>query len=348
MKRDRAGLFVGLALGLFSVGAASGGVDANGYDWVTVGDVGNPAFFDAPTNSVRYGRGSVDYEYNISRMEISTAQWLEFVNTFSTQSTDLGLDFLPIQWGAEFDGSYQGDGFRYKLRTDVDGANLPVDGIRWRSAAQYANWLHNGKGSDLSTLETGAYDTSTWGEARDEDGRFLGYTDDERHLPGAKYWIPTLDEMMKASYYDPSNPDDGWWGYTNGSDIAPVPGPPGVGDSTAGYPIPDDGAWEIPIGAYEDVMSPYGLLDLASGGADLIEDWFPRPGSEYPRDRHRIKSFAEAPIDSVHPDCICAAAQVGAQTSSHGTIRLASRVPSPGTVLIFGFGLAASLRNRRA
>ena len=239
------------------------------FNWATVGDLGNPAYEGGPYGQLA-GRGSVDYEYRISRLEVTTAQWMEFVNTFSVQfpgGDPWGLEPTYIS-GMTIDYSYGGPGIKFKLNDFFERpAEMPVIGISWRDAAMYCNWLHNGKSTDPASLEYGAYDTSTWGY----DQANNQYSDAPTHEPGAQFWIPTLDEWLKAVHYDPNKNgvgDGGWWMYGNGSDDPFVPGRPGEGTSTAGWEPAGFPWWEpytIPLGAFEDVMSPWGLWDKASG-----------------------------------------------------------------------------------
>lgn len=69
---------------------------------------------------------------------------------------------------------------------------MPVTGITWRDAARSCNWLHNGKAGGVEALVSGAYDTRTFGEGPGG----ITITDAPRHLPGATFWIPTLDEWL--------------------------------------------------------------------------------------------------------------------------------------------------------
>jgi sulfatase modifying factor 1 len=247
---------------------ASAAPGADGFDWATIGAVGNAAYSGPSAN----GRGRVDYQYKISKLEITTTQWLEFTNTFSTQTnqfhfTDLG----PVFWGASFDPTYSGPGTRYRLRPGDPNAGMrPVAGIAWRDAARYCNWLHNGKSSSLSSLTTGAYDTTTFGGDAN-----TGYTGALTHLPGAKYWIPTLDEWLKAAYYDPDRfgkGSGGWWEYTNRSNQEGVSGVPGVGTTSAELILPNFGQYAIPLGAYTGSVSPWGLLDTSGGAREWTEE----------------------------------------------------------------------------
>jgi sulfatase modifying factor 1 len=266
----------GLRFGVFVAGvagsvaaAALAAPGADGFDWATIGAVGNAAYGGPGPLS---GRGSVNYQYKIGKLEITTSQWLEFTNTFSTQTDAFNFTKLgPLYWGATFDPTYIGPGVRYRLRQGDPNAGMrPVGGISWRDAARYCNWLHNGKSSSLASLTTGAYDTTTFG------GNFnTGYTDAATHLPGARFWIPTLDEWMKAAWYDPNrfgNDAGGWWDFTNRNNQNGAPGLPGAGTTSAGLQLPNRGEWTIALGAYAASTSPWGLLDTSGGAVEWTEE----------------------------------------------------------------------------
>ncbi|NUQ68214.1 MAG: SUMF1/EgtB/PvdO family nonheme iron enzyme [Phycisphaerales bacterium] len=232
------------------------------FDWAVITDLNNPAYAGDPEFGTNAGRGSVPYTYRISRLEVTTAQWMEFMNTFSTQGINMS-SHRPISWGAQQSGN------RYELRNMPSAAMIPLRGINWRSCAQYCNWLTNGKSSNPASLLTGAYDVSTFGD--DPGGWF---TDQLAHSPGALFWIPTLDEWLKAVHYDPHRfgpGQGGWWEYCNSSDVPPVSGPPGVGETTAGYRAPGFAELSVPLGAYPDVRTPWGLLDASGGAAEWME-----------------------------------------------------------------------------
>src|SRR5690606_18221991 len=107
-----------------------------------------------------------------------------------------------------------------------------------------------------------------------------GYTDQSTRHADARYWIPNMDEWLKAAHYDPhkhGQDEGGWWIYNNGSDTPLVGGPPGVGDTSAGWVIDDNArpAWETPLGSYPQTMSPWGLRDVSGGGGEWTETWYP-------------------------------------------------------------------------
>ncbi|MEZ6319430.1 MAG: SUMF1/EgtB/PvdO family nonheme iron enzyme [Phycisphaerales bacterium] len=315
-----------------------------GFDWVTIGDAGNRGYDRPAADPFITGRGSVGYEYRIAREEVTSGQWLTFVNTFATQSDEYGelFDIPPISWGAERDFSYSGPGIKYKLRTDVANADrLPVLGMSWREAAYFVNWLNNDMSNDASAILDGAYDTSTF--IRNPDGT---YQDQTTHHADAEYWIPTYDEWFKAAHYDPhKDGSGGWWLYNDGSDTEPIAGPPGEGEASARWLVDDSGrpAWETPLGSYPETTSPWGLLDITGGGAEWTEEWAPsccgNSGRYFDGSPAGLNSFIDA-ADRVG----------GANPDTHGfltTLRVAGAVPSPGTAVPLGLSLTLACRRRR-
>ncbi len=260
---------------LFCVSAASflacptypsGTIPDYDFDWLVIGDPGNAAYDGGPFGQLA-GRGSVNYQYRMSQLEVSSAQWLEFINIFAPQSDN------PLFFGlAAHSGIRPGfGGGTYELDPEIENAGMvPVGGITWWEAAMYVNWLHNDKPTEWEAIMSGAYDASTFG--RNPDGTL---TDQLTHSPDARFWIPTLDEWIKAAHYDPNRygaGQGGWWLYSHNSDDPPIPGPPGEGETSAGQfenPIP---LWHIPVGSYPGVQSPWGLLDLSGAASEWLEE----------------------------------------------------------------------------
>lgn len=310
------------------------------FQWATVGAPGNTAY-DGGSSGLFAGRGSVGYSYRITKHEISTAQYLEFLNTFST---DLGDPYLLSQaWGGFVqDSSYTGPGRKYKLETPSSGA-WPVVGISWRNAARYCNWLQNGKSPTLAALASGAYDASTFGT--DSDGKV---TDAPTHLPGAQYWIPTLDEWMKAAHFDPQRygpGQPGYWNYVNSTDLPLVPGLPGVGQTSAGFSTNEE-ARQIPLGAYADQVSPWGLLDLSGGGEEWTETSL-RADDRKDRwyDGRAFGEFGDLPwdVDSIE----LAGATLATINGGDSTFRIVSAVPAPSGVVAFMIPALLAVTRRR-
>lgn len=317
---------------------------SQGIEFVTVGAANNPAFMTNDPLDLIGGRGSVAYEYRIGRTEISTAQWLEFVNTFVDRVANPFSFASPGIWGARrvlFSN-------RWELDPSIPNAEMaPVMGISWREAAMYCNWLHNDKSTSLEAIRSGAYDVSTFTTNPDNS-----LNDQRTHSPGARFWIPTRDEWLKAAHFDPNRYGEGqpgWWAYSHRSDEAPVPGLPGVGQTTAELSLPDLGQLYIPLGSYANVQSPWGLLDTSGGAAEWNEEvLFP----EFFTGRGLDGSWAgiSSGSDPLDYDRITSFTGFGPQAGGVWEgLRIASTVPGPGSamaLLVLG-GMACAGRNRR-
>ncbi len=300
-------------------------VDPNsGIDLVRVGAVNNPAWAgDGTVGDRAIGRGSVGYEYSIGRFEVTTSQWVEFVNAAANRPASERLPHIaaPGHWGAVPGPS----GWTVPAGNEM----LPEGNISWRMAAMYCNWLHNDKATNREAFLDGAYDASTF--------TYFGniFQDQFTHHANAKYWIPTWDEWLKAAHYDPNkvNPDGtvgGWWKYSTTSDTEPTRGVPGVGQTNTGGGIPNP--FGIPLGAYTDVTSPWGLYDVAGATSEWTEEVFTGPGLP----PSRVFDGSWWVDGSVGNDAICY--QGGTDFPSIAIFdtgfRIASSVPSPGSLLV--------------
>lgn len=243
----------------------------HGWEFVTIGAPGNAPYevpfeilLNNPGPLTPTFVGSVNYEYRIARSELRTEQWVEFINLFPNA---LPLGGVPTDWGAERDFDAPPGVRRYFIPSDIPrAADYQVSGVSMLGAAAYCNWLHNGKPVDASALRSGAYD--------------IGSYFDTGQVPltisrqaGARFWIPSLDESVKAGYFDPNRSGQGqagYWLYPNSSDTPPIYGPAQLGGEANAGGLFGGGNPYLPVGSYPTVQSPWGLLDLA-GGADFGE-----------------------------------------------------------------------------
>ncbi len=226
--------------------------------WATITHAGNAPWVGPihPTGNITLNLGRVDYEYRISRTEVTGAEWFEFVQAYAPYA---GQDANSSTFIGNLVTWHPASG--YGLRSGAE--NKPIARIGWRFAARYVNWLHNGKANTPEAFEAGAYDTSTFGDVPGG-----GITDQATHSLGARYWIPSLDELVKASHFDPDRHgpgQPGYWLYPTSSDTAPVWGPPGVGQSHAGS------GFLYEVAAFRDVQSPWGLWDTSGGVTEWTE-----------------------------------------------------------------------------
>jgi formylglycine-generating enzyme required for sulfatase activity len=307
---------------------------------VTIGAPGNPAYSGPDVNQTVTGRGSVPYEYRLGRTEVTTAQWMEFYESFYGRAPHLTS---PVRWGAVDRGSGQSP--RFALNSSIpDAGLLPVSGPSWRTAAMFCNWLHNDKRTDLSAVMNGAYDVSTFGYTGPSGNIF---TDQAAHNPDARYWIPTIDEWIKGGFYDPNHGGAGvggwWWNTPAGTNVPLIHGPPGMGQANSAFSLPDGGEYRIPLGSYSTVQSPWGLLDMAGATSEFTETIRNNDGILYRRVMNSRWGRSDAGVDSIYA--------IGGEFPSFPSlfygVRIASVVPAPSAWLGVVVASGWYLRRRR-
>lgn len=295
------------------------------FQWATIGAPGNRATLpnETPFQPNR-PLGAVGYTYRMATTEVTGGQWLEFVRAYAPYvGAEPGrVDFTSgaIIWR----GYGQGGVPVYSM--DPVYTNRPIE-MGWRYAARYANWLHNDKALAREAFETGAYDTSTFGT--NPDGSF---TDVTAPAAGARFWIPTLDEWIKAAYYDPNRygaGQEGYW-YQPGGQATPLtsgpPNQPGA-QTSAGYDCP--GCY-YDVGSYPATASPWGLLDVSGGVREWTSLAFGAPGvaTELVVKGTRTGQFLYELYDGLD---FLAASRPYFVTEG---LRIAAMVPTPSTVVV--------------
>ena len=175
-------------------------------DWVRIRDLDNPA--DTPsTNCDAASCGSVDHAYDISKYEVTNAQYAEFLNA-KAASDPLGLYNTSMGSDAIFGGiTRSGSSGSYTYAVKAGFANKPVNYVSFYDALRFANWLNNGQGS--GDTETGAY--TLLGGRRSRTTR-------SRATRARSSFLPSENEWYKAAYYDPALA--GYFDYPTGSDDA--------------------------------------------------------------------------------------------------------------------------------
>ncbi|MBL0928394.1 MAG: SUMF1/EgtB/PvdO family nonheme iron enzyme [Phycisphaerales bacterium] len=300
-----------------------------GLSWKTIGDPGNRA-----TNPSEVGNrptlqiGAVGYEYRMSTTEVTIGLWAGFVRAY-----------LPINPRAGNTVSFLGPGIFVDSVTRevvVFGNPLAPTRMGWEWAARYCNWLHNGAKPNAAAADfaNGAYDTSTF--TRNSDG---SYNHQLTRSPGAKFWIPSLDEWTKATYWDPSKNGPGvggYWRYPGKSDVPLISGPPEQGGQTNAGPNGGPSS----AGSYPNVTSPWGLLDTSGG----VSEWTSTPlpgfsGAVYIKGSRQSGFLDPDQIDLLPGSFVFA---------SDSGLRLASVVPTPSSGATFILGVVCALRRRRA
>lgn len=380
------GLFAfGLAAALsFATPALAGGdIDPlSGIDFVRITHPGNaPWMGNGQQGDDAIGRGSVDYEYNIGRFEVTTSQWVQFFNAaYDRPAGEANLPWLtpPTFWGAQGMTPINSSNPNAR-RWQVPAGNemRAVGNISWRMAAMYCNFLHNGGAAaggeggvvPRANFLSGAYDVSTFGP-----NGMGGFADQATRSPGARYFIPSRDEWIKAAHYDPhrfGENQGGYWEFSNSTDEWIPGGPPGVNVNIGpGGPGPNpDGplaqanyGWDtftfpgygspfnVPLGAYPDVQSPWGLLDLAGATSEWTEGIF-YGALEGPRSRQLEGSYwSGAPGEGIGDAIWARGADWPPNIAALDFgLRIASVVPAPSSLMgILGCVVLVTPRRRKA
>src|SRR5690606_6477821 len=83
--------------------------------------------------------------------------------------------------------------------------------------------------------------------------------------PGARYFLPSVDEWYKAAYYKGGSLDAGYWLYPTQSDEMPASEYPPGGANSANYA----NTTLALVGGYAESVGPYGTYDQAGN----VREW---------------------------------------------------------------------------
>jgi formylglycine-generating enzyme required for sulfatase activity len=294
-------------------------------DWVPVGDAGNPA--DVPaTNCDSANCGSVNYDYYISKYEVTNPQYAAFLNA-AAASDPLGLYNTGMGSDASFGGITQsGSDGSYSYTVKAGFEDKPVTYVSFYDALRFSNWLNNGEGA--ADTETGAYEL-LGGTPVPSNGATV------TREPGASTFLPSENEWYKAAYYSPGGV---YFDYPTRTDTLTDCVAPGA--DTGNSANCASGALTI-VGAYGLSDSPYGTFDQ---GGNLWE-WNEQivNGFAWPR-AGNWEDGAGNLAASAH-----GSEGLAAERDDFG-FRVASLVPEPAQVLLVLTGglVLAGVRRRRA
>lgn len=262
-------LLLALAAALPLPAVAAEPVDL-GIEWVTVGDPGNAA--DAAS-----GRGSVAGVFQISKHEVTVAQYAAFLSAVAANDPR-GL------WhgGQKIDRGGKPGAFTYGARKGHE--REPVMNVTFLDCMRFANWLHHVQFDPAATApakspadaarltETGAYALAAGGGLA-------------ARQPDARAWIPNEDEWYKAAYHQPhaaGGPASHYWRFATRSDKTPALGKPGdTAANLANFLADTTGqanggvlrGWGdvMPVGSFPGAASHYGTLDQAGNAWEWVE-----------------------------------------------------------------------------
>jgi formylglycine-generating enzyme len=282
----------------------------------------------------------VDHTYQIGKYEVTNDQYVAFLNAVDpTGANALSLYYNGMKTDPRSgitQNSGNSNGAKYAVKDNMD--RKPVGYVSVWDAARFCNWLQNGQGN--GDTEQGAY------------ANIGDYTTFARQ-PGAKYFIPTENEWVKAGYYDPTNTianDNGYWRYPTRSDSAPTSataGPTGdisnPGANVANYN--DAASWNGQTGNLTTVgtagtgsASYYGTYDQAGNVYECTETLL-FTGTSYAT----CGGWYSTPSGNLKRDS--AMGMPGWQGPDYGGFRVAavSSTPEPGGIALAFTGIACLL-----
>ena len=278
--------------------------------------------------------GQVNYEYRIARTETTIRQWIEFGNAYLAAHPEAPAADTELLSGILY---AQG---RTLVVPNPQNLDSPMK-MSWRMAARYCNWLHNDKAMTREAFDAGAYDTATFTE--NADGSF---NDQATRSLGARFWLPTRNEWVKATFYDPNRYGDGqegYWRSPNGTDTLPISGLPWEdGETSAGWDFPNL-SYALPVGSYSQVQSPWGLWDVSGGVTEHTESLVFGNAQRLAVGSHAQYSVYNL-VDVPDPVIGFAFRPTWAEVAG---FRIASAVPCPGVCSWMGVGLLLVRARRR-
>ena len=311
------------------------------FDWATVGNPGNSA--DS------FGFGAVDYDYRISKHEVTNAQYTNFLNAVADTDTH-GL-YNPVMDSDARGGITQsGVSGSFSYAVKPGRANNPVVLVSFFDAMRFVNWLENGQPSEVlqgpGTTEDGVY---TLGCAP------AGAC--ETRAASASFFIPSHDEWRKAAYHKNDGVTGNYFNHATSTDATPTSEPPSGGansanyreDGTGNYALTGTSAFDngqnylADVGSYAQSVSPYGTFDQAGN----VWEWTERIRTS-DNSRYRIGGSWSAASSLLLASTTYAGDTEPPSNENLSTgFRVASiPEPSSGLMLLMAFGGLLMLRVR--
>jgi formylglycine-generating enzyme required for sulfatase activity len=243
-----------ILLGALALALPAGAVT---FDWVIVGDPGNAC---DPQSQGCFG--AVAYTYEISKYEVTNAQYAEFLNAVAATDTyqlylDTRMPFPSLGGGITRSGASGS----YTYSAIAGRENMPVNYVSFGDVLRFANWLHNGQPvgpQDSTTTEDGAYTITAEGLAANTITRNAG----------ARIFLTSEDEWYKAAYYD--SPTASYFGYPSRSNAQTTCALPTAKPNTANCVGAEIGGF-TEVGSYTGSPSAYGTFDQGGNAVEWNE-----------------------------------------------------------------------------
>jgi len=248
---------VAVAALLLAAGAAQATVTI---DTVHVGDPGNAA----DTRYATPGHGSVSYEYNIGKYEVTAGQYCEFLNAVAKTDT-YSLYNTGMSNTSDGSGITRAGGGTvvnpYTYTVASSHVNRPVNYVSYWDSCRFSNWLNNGQPTGAQGAGTTERGTYTLDGYNGTDGRTI------QRNPGSKWAVTSEDEWYKASYHKNDGVTGNYFDYPTSSNTVPGRDMADVSGNNANYwtgsgPYPIDSPYYTTVGGeFQDSESPYGTFD---------------------------------------------------------------------------------------
>lgn len=232
---------------------------------------------DSPGNAAdaRNSLGAVSYRYSIAKFEITTGQYVAFLNAVA-RTDPYGLyasnvtDMSTWPTGPRITRSGNDGSYTYSVAADY--ADRPINFISWGDAARFCNWLHNGQPTGPqgpTTTERGSYAL----DGATSDAQYIAVT----RRPGATYVLPTENEWYKAAYFEPGiTAANKYWDFATRSNATPSnliasPDPGNNANFFQNDRYSLSGFLRTVVGEFENSEGPWGSFDQMGNVGEWTE-----------------------------------------------------------------------------
>ena len=296
------------------------------FDWATVGNAGNAGEVQSQGTF-----GAVDYNYLISKHEVTNAQYSTFLNavaatdTFSLYNTNMGSD---PHGGI----TRSGNSGSYTYSTKANMGNKPVNYVSFFDAMRFTNWLENGQGA--GNTETGVY--------------AIGNGVNETRAAGARFFITSEDEWYKAAYHKNDGVTGNYWDYPTSSDTSPT-----IAMANANGDVSNPGSNVANYASGADWNGQYGnVTTVGSALSTSPYGTFDQGGNVWEWNEAVISSSRglRGGSWSGNSDNLAASDRNDGNPtgeSSNVGFRVASTIPEPSSLLVVTLGTVGLLLRRR-